>query len=311
VGSGRVAEFGYLPAFRQTTGVSLVGVADINQSRCRDIAPGVPAHESILALIDAGGLDALVIATPTRFHLADAQCAAEAALPALMEKPPGLDVKEAIALQALKPSPWIAFNRRFEPGLVRLKDGLPRDGHLHLRLELHYRRNSWKPFDMQDDALLDLGPHLIDLARWLTDSEIIWARACSLHERRVEFEVGLERGHATISCSNNSPYRERVEVKNSLGRVSGSYKRGGLLSGIVARIRPNQENPLVTSLVGQLEAFGRAVGGMLGRSPLATAADGFAVMAAIDALRRSALHGGASTSVDLIRQAESGRLRRH
>ena len=157
---------------------------------------------------------------------------------------------------------------------------------------------------MQDDALLDLGPHLIDLARWLADSEIIWARALSLHERRVEFEVGLERGHATISCSSNSPHWERIEVKDSRGRVSGSYRRGGLLSGIVARLQPNRENPLVTPLVGQLEAFGRALRGMLNGAPLATAADGLAVMSVIDAVRRSAVQGGVNCSLQVLHQAD-------
>ena len=304
VGCGRVAEFGYLPALRHATGVKLVGVADIHQSRCHDIAPGVPAHGSMRALINAGGLDALVISTPTRFHLGDARCIAEARLPALVEKPPGVDVQEAQALHALQPAPWIAFNRRFEPALVRLKDGLPRDASLHLRLDLHYRRNSWKSFDMQDDALLDLGPHLIDLARWLTDCEVIRARAHAVDERHAAFELELERGHATIACSNNSPYRERVGVIDSLGRVKVAYQRGGILSGIAARLRPHQENPLVTSLRGQLEAFGRAVAGIGSEPSLATTADGLAVMSTIESLRYSALHGGASTSVDSVPQAD-------
>ena len=47
VGCGRVAEFGYLPAFGQATAVKLAGVADVNQSRCKGIAAGVPAHESL------------------------------------------------------------------------------------------------------------------------------------------------------------------------------------------------------------------------------------------------------------------------
>jgi predicted dehydrogenase len=301
VGCGRVAEFGYLPAFRQTTGVKLAGVADPDQSRCEEIAPGVPAHESIGDLIEAGGLDALVISTPTRFHLAHARCAAEAQLPALLEKPPGLNVGEACALQALNPSPWIAFNRRFESGIVKLKEALPCDGKLNLRLELHYRRNSWKSFDMQDDVLLDLGPHLIDLARWLTDSEILSARAHLLHERRVEFEVALERGHAIISCSNNRPHYEHIEVKEFLGRVRGSHRRGGLLSGIVARLQPNRENPLVSSLVAQLEAFGRAVRG-IGGTVLGTPADGLMVMSAIEAVRRSAVQDGAECSLQILHQ---------
>ncbi len=302
VGCGRVAEFGYLPAFRLAMGVKLAGVADINQTRCKDLAPEVPAHQSIYALINAGGLDALIISTPTRFHLAAARCAAEAQLPALVEKPPGLNVRETSALQALNPSPWIGFNRRFEPGIARLKEALSRDGNLHLRLELHYRKNSWKSFDMQDDVLLDLGPHLIDLARWLTDSEILWVRARFLQEHRVEFEVELKRGHATISCSNNRPYFEGIEVKDSLGRVSDLYKRGGVLSGIVAKFLPNRENPLVSSLIGQLEAFGRAVRGIPDGSPLATAADGLVVMSAIDAVRRSAVQDGAECSLQVLHQ---------
>ena len=100
IGCGRVAEFGYLPAFRQARGVVLVGIADVNPSRCRALAPGVPAYGNIQSLIQAGGLDAIVISVPTRFHLEYARCAAEAGFPSLVEKPPGANVQEAKALQA-------------------------------------------------------------------------------------------------------------------------------------------------------------------------------------------------------------------
>jgi predicted dehydrogenase len=157
---------------------------------------------------------------------------------------------------------------------------------------------------MQDDALLDLGPHLIDLARWLTASEIMRARAHTVQERHAEFELDLKRGHVAISCSNNSPYRECVGVKDALGDLNVSYRRGGLLSGIVARLRLHQDNPLVTSLRGQLEAFGHAVAGIGGESPLATTADGLAVMSAIEALRCSARQGGVECSLQVLHQAD-------
>ena len=85
------AEFGYLPAFRQARGVVLAGIADVNLSRCGALAPGVPAYGNIQSLIQAGGLDAIVISVPTRFHLEYAACAAEAGLPSLVEKPPGVE----------------------------------------------------------------------------------------------------------------------------------------------------------------------------------------------------------------------------
>jgi hypothetical protein len=43
------------------------------------------------------------------------------------------------------------------------------------RLELHYRRTTWKPFNMHDDSLLGLGPHLM-----------IWLDGC-LEARSLRF----------------------------------------------------------------------------------------------------------------------------
>jgi len=296
VGCGRLAEFGYIPAFRRASGVALVGVADANPLRCKQIAPELPVYNTIQELIGAGAVEAVIISTPTRCHLADAAAAAQAKLPVLLEKPPGIDLSEAEALLDHTPRPWIAFNRRFDPDLARLRINVPRDGMLDVRLELHYRRKAWKPFDMRDDALLDLGPHLIDLARWLTASEVRSTRTLSLEEQHAEFELELSRGRAVVTCSTNRPYRERMEVSEVNGRVRASYRRGGLVWGIIARLRPKGENPLVRSLVGELEAFARAVRGGSGGS-LASATDGLAVMSAIEAVRRSAAERGTAVSV--------------
>jgi len=247
-------------------------------------------------LIQAGGLDAIVISVPTRFHLEYARCAAEAGLPSLVEKPPGVNVHEAKALQALKPMPWVAFNRRFEPGLIKMKHAVPKAQGFQVRLELHYRRATWKPFDMHDDALLDLGPHLIDLARWLSESEVRSAHTLSLTEQHAEFELVLTCGRAVVSCSTNRPYHERMEITDAYGRPCALHRRGGIVSGIMAKVRPKGENPLVSSLVGQLEAFGQAVRGASGGS-LASVADGLAVMSAIEAVRRSAAEQGTPVSV--------------
>ena len=296
VGCGRLAEFGYLPAFRRASGVTLAGVADVNPHRCRQVAPSVPAFKAIDDMIQADGMDAVIISTPTRYHLADATAASRAKLPILLEKPPGIDLSEAEALLDLVPRPWIGFNRRFDPDLMRLRSNVPRDGMLDVRLELHYRRKAWNPFDMRDDALLDLGPHLIDLARWLTLSEVTSVRAHALTQERAEFELELDRGQATVMCSCNSPYRELVQVRTSDGRAAETFRRGGIVAGIIGKLSPRRENPLVTSLVGQLEAFAQAVRGGSNAS-LASAADGLAVMSVIEAVRRSAAERGALVHV--------------
>ncbi|MBI4529264.1 MAG: Gfo/Idh/MocA family oxidoreductase [Deltaproteobacteria bacterium] len=296
VGCGRLAEFGYLPAFRKIQGVTLVASADINPARCLTLASHVPAYDSIQSLIRAGGVDALVLSVPTRFHLEHARYAAEAGLPALVEKPPGANAQEAKDLQALKAAAWVGFNRRFEPQLTALKQSMSSAQGLGLRLELHYRRTTWKPFDMHDDALLDVGPHLIDLAQWLTESQVCSVRTLSLGEKHAEFELDLSRGRAVVACSTNRPYRERVDITDVDGRLRASYRRGGLVPGIVAKLRPQHENPLVRSLTAELQAFARAVRGGSSGS-LASVADGVAVMSVIEAVRNSAVRGGAACHV--------------
>jgi len=297
VGCGRLAEFGYIPAFRRASGVSLAGVADVNPLRCKQIAPEVPAYKTIQDLILVGRVEAVIVSTPTRCHLADATAAAQARLPTLLEKPPGIDLSEAEALLNLVPRPSIAFNRRFDPDLVRLRNVVPSEGMLNVRLELHYRRKAWNPFDMKDDALLDLGPHLIDLARWLTASDVtsVWTQV--LNQEYVEFELELERGQATAICSCNSPYRERVRVRASDGRALGTFRRGGIVAGITGKVIFKRENPLVTSLVSQLEAFRCAVRGLPSAQPLGSAVDGVKVMSVIEALRSSAQSGCSRRSV--------------
>jgi len=256
----------------------------------------VPAYNTIQELIRAGVVEAVIISTPTRCHLADATAAAQAKLPILLEKPPGIDVREAKALLELTPRPWMAFNRRFDPDLACLRSSVPRDGILDVRLELHYRRKAWRPFDMQDDALLDLGPHLIDLVRWLTASEVRSVRAHALNREHVEFTLELDRGQAMVICSCNSPYRELVQVRTSDGRVVGTCRRGGIVAGIIGKLFAKRENPLVNSLVSQLETFGCAVRGVPFAQPLGSAVDGVKVMLIIEAVRSSARSGGSRYS---------------
>ena len=251
-------------------------MADLDPARCAAVAPGVPAYEGAEALVAAGGVDAIVVATPVGSHLADAQAAA--GLPTLVEKPPARDAAQARVLADLDPPPWIGFNRRFDPALQR-----PRvEGRLELRLVLHYRRASWRPLQVRDEALLDLGPHAIDLARWFARSPVRRVRAGTLTRRRCELELELETGRAVLSCASDRVFREVVEV-----RGCSVVTRGGLRAAALARLRPAGEHVLVDSLAAELDAFCGALRGR-GNGALATAADGVAAMEAIDAARRSA-----------------------
>ena len=150
VGCGRLAELGYGPAIERVRGVRLVAVADPDRIRRERVAGrfGAAQGDTVRALPDAEALlaavpvDALVLASPTSAHLADATAAAAAGVAVLVEKPPAPDAGGAARLAALTPVPWVAFNRRFDPGARAARDAVPAAGDLDLHLEPAYRRRS-------------------------------------------------------------------------------------------------------------------------------------------------------------------------
>jgi len=318
VGCGRLAEAGYLPALDAARGVRLAAVADTDPTRRAAVAAGagrragparaagacaggVPAFSTLGELLEGSRVGAVVLATPAPTHLADAQLAARAHVATLVEKPPARDAAHAGALAALDPAPWVAFNRRFGAGQRAVRALLAQrtaDDHgagpgqrVELRIELRYRRASWGAHTVGDEALLDLGPHLVDLAGWLTDRQVIAVRAATLSHERAELELELEQGSATVRCAADRPHRELIEAHGPRGELLARHDEGGVAAGLLARLTARgRPHPLVASLTAQLEAFARAVGGEP-EPDLASAADGHAVMAVLDAARACAADG--------------------
>jgi predicted dehydrogenase len=227
----------------------------------------------------------VVVATPPASHLPDAQAAAAAGLSSLVEKPPAPDAAQARSLAELDPAPWIGFNRRFDPAVRELRDRVDRSGPLRLELTFNYRRASWQARMVKDDPLLDVGTHLLDLARWVSRSDLRRVRAETLNSRRCRLELELEAGTASISCTNDRPYLERVTVLDAPGSRVAAWSRGGLLEAVRARLHPGA-SPLLESLAAELVAFCEAVRGRTA-TDLATAVDGTRALAAVEAARRS------------------------
>ena len=292
IGCGRLAELGYAPAIAALDGVTLAAVADPNRGRRELLGAlgngnGRPVRrfETAGELIGSGAVEAVVIASPPAEHVWQAELAARAALPALVEKPPAQAGAGARRLARLDPQPWIGFNRRFQHG-TGLAGSIPADGRLDLELELRYRRDSWRPLGSPGDAADDLAPHLVDLALRLTGSLSARVRSATLGDNRAELELQTERGTAVIRCATDRSHRELVVVRDAGGRTLARSAAGGPLGLLTGRI-PGREHPLVGSLRAQLERFAAAVrGGDPG--DLATAVDGARVMAVIDEARRVA-----------------------
>ncbi len=299
VGCGRLAVLGYVPAIAHVPDMLLAAVVDPALERCELAAPGVPAFATAADLIATGSVDALVIASPAEAHVADARLAAAAGLPTLIEKPPAPTLAETLELARLDPAPRFGFNRRFVTEVASLRSAIPAQSAIRMDLEMRTRSASWGSYVSDDDALLNLGPHLIDLARWLSGAEIVGVRATVTPSRAaLELELADGRVQARVLCASNRPYRERVLVQAADGRVHGRYSAGGLGSAIRLRLaRGAADHPLVSSLARQLDAFGRAARGEPAPA-LAGVLDGVGVMATVEAARASAARGGAWEPVE-------------
>jgi predicted dehydrogenase len=295
VGCGRLAQVGYGPAFRRAHDVRLVAVADPHRERRRSTAGGAADYESVRELVADEDVEAVVVATPVATHVEIATEAARAGVPALVEKPPARTAAETGRLGELDPAPSIGFNRRFEGALAELREQIPADGALELRLAFD-RRSTWGSYSGEDPLLLDVGPHAFDLVRWLSGAEVARVRARERpHGATVELELAGERGSATVEVRTNRPFVEEVEVRSGDALV-GRHRTGGLAAGIAARVGRGSESPLVPSLARQLDAFAAAVRGASERG-VGTVDDAVAVMATVDAARASAAHAGEWQSI--------------
>jgi predicted dehydrogenase len=297
VGCGRLAEAGYLPALALTSKVELVSIVDPDPTRrtrvgrlAADAGHPVAAHADVDSMLAEGCVDAVVVASPVDTHVAAATAAAERGLRSLVEKPPASDVAGAEAVAVLRPAPCVGFNRRFDPGVAALRPLVPARGHVQLRIALHYRRRSWRPVTVDDDAALDLGPHAVDLARWLTSAEAVEVAAATITPARAEWHIALARARVHVALATDRPHHELVQVFDDRGRPLGQHRLGGLIAGGRGRLRRRPDaTPLVRSLAAQLDAFA----GSGGEEPerLATAADGVAAMRVLAAARASAARG--------------------
>jgi predicted dehydrogenase len=296
VGCGRLAELGYVPAAHAANGVEIVAVADPDRGRRGLLAAklGASGHARLDQLLAAVPLDGIVVCTPPEDHEEAAVAAAQAGLTALVEKPPAPDAEGSLRIAALAPAPWLGFNRRFDQGLA-LERRMPPGGDLDLNMVLHYRRRSWRPVARGDDAMLDLAPHMIDLALFLTVSLPLAVRASSTRER-AGLVLATSRAEVKIECATNRPHHELVEIRRAGGRRVARAERGGRVSGVLGRLTP-RAHPLVRSLTLQLEAYGHALRGA-DPGPLATAGEGAAVMRVLDAARRSDAVGGDAVAVE-------------
>ncbi|MGO2113237.1 MAG: Gfo/Idh/MocA family protein [Pseudoclavibacter sp.] len=195
MGSEHIARIG-----RSISGAIVSAVIEPDAGRAAAAAanaPGSGTYTRIEDALDADALDAVLIATPGKFHEPVLVPALEAGLPILCEKPLTPDSETSLAIlereQTLdRPHIQVGFMRRFDPeyaamqALVASRD----EGEL-LMLRCAHRNPSVPDSYTQDMLITDSVVHELDVVPWVAGSpirqiEVKFPRRNSLTPERLQ-----------------------------------------------------------------------------------------------------------------------------
>ncbi|HEY6030431.1 MAG TPA: Gfo/Idh/MocA family oxidoreductase [Gaiellaceae bacterium] len=242
-----VAGVGRIGVFHATTlagleGVRAVTVADLDAGRAAEVAAalGAASVASPAELVEAG-LDALVIAAPTRAHASLLRLAGDAGLPVFCEKPVALDLatldgviedldRSGVLVQ-------IGFQRRFDAGYRAAREAVASGA---VGTLLVVRAATHDPAPPPEDYIAgsggifrDLHIHDIDVVRFVTGEEVVEVYADGAvrepwFERHGDVDVAVATMRlsggtlAVLSGTRHDPlgYDVRLEVFGSRDSIA-------------------------------------------------------------------------------------------
>jgi UDP-N-acetylglucosamine 3-dehydrogenase len=206
---------------RELDGAELVAVADA-MGDPHGVAGNTPMFKSVDGLIDAG-IDAAVVAVPTRFHEEVGLKLAQAGVHTLIEKPVAhsLDAAERLveAFESNNLTAAVGHVERFNPALIALRERIA-EGELGEVYQIQTRRQGPFPARIADVGVVkDLGSHDIDLTAWLAQSRYVSVAAQTTyrsgreHEDMIAITGRLDNGIMVNHIVNwLTPFKERKTI---------------------------------------------------------------------------------------------------
>src|SRR6266851_7398882 len=170
----------HLRALQDSDRVRVVAIAEpADAARAALQSTGVPLHADLDSMLDAGGLDGVLVCVPSTMHLETVKTLIAARLPILCEKPVGVTAEQALLasrLAAHESLPLqVGFWRRFVPMLKRLKDRIAAGELGEVYLVANYQWDGSPPGayfrEHSGGIFVDMGVHEFDQTRWLTGQE--------------------------------------------------------------------------------------------------------------------------------------------
>lgn len=238
VGCGAIALHAHVRNARALPDVELAALVDPSPEALRRagaIAPAATRHASLAELLATAPPDAVLVASPSGAHAADALAVLEAGCHLYLEKPiaAGIEDGERVVAAARAAGVVVAigFNRRFHPLVLEARRRLADQG---LVAEVTRARTSfcepsaelpaWKRARTSGGgAPLDLASHHVDLLRHLLDREAeglggtLASRRTELDDCELRFAFG--EVEAQVTCSFVRPREDRLELLGADGPV--------------------------------------------------------------------------------------------
>jgi myo-inositol 2-dehydrogenase / D-chiro-inositol 1-dehydrogenase len=180
VGAGRMGRT-HLRALAGSPAVTVTAIVEpVAAARASLTASGARLFEDLAGLLEARGIDGVLIAAPSDQHAELVARVAAAGLPILCEKPCGLssrDVAAAADAAARHGVPLqVAYWRRYVPALQELRARIARGELGELHLLASYQWDGQPPaatFRAHSGGIfVDMGVHEFDQIRWLTGQEL-------------------------------------------------------------------------------------------------------------------------------------------
>jgi UDP-N-acetylglucosamine 3-dehydrogenase len=201
VGAGAMGR-NHLRVLNDLPSVDLVGVADANlpvaerEARRHDL----PAYADFREMLDRERPEAVVIAVPTNLHHEVAMEVIGRGIHLLVEKPVASTVQEGQAIIDAARRAGVVLTvghiERYNPAIQELHNRLER-GDLGRVFQMHARRLGPFPPRVRDvGVVIDLGPHDVDVMRFLSGSDVtrVYAEtARRIHTEHEDLLSGLLR----------------------------------------------------------------------------------------------------------------------
>lgn len=212
VGAGRMGQ-NHLKAIGASDLVKVTAIAEPAEATRAALAhSGAALYAGLDGMLDAGGLDGVLVCAPSDMHLDTVRRLVAAGMPILCEKPLGVvpaEAREAAKLAADASLPLqIGFWRRFVPMLKQLKERIDAGELGDIYAIACFQWDGQPPsayFRTHAGGIfVDMGVHEFDQARWLSGQEFVGSSSLASGVAEEPWPGDPESAHALAKLSNGT-----------------------------------------------------------------------------------------------------------